>query len=58
MLQEGKFIREHGALQTAMLPDCSADVIRLIYKGKGALAYRNETTAVQELMACVGSQMD
>jgi len=33
MLQEGKFVREYGALKTALLPECSADIIRLIYKG-------------------------
>lgn len=32
-LQEGSFATSFGQLRTAMLPPCSADIIRLIYKG-------------------------
>jgi len=33
MLQEGSFVQEYGAVRTSVLPECSADIIRLIYKG-------------------------
>lgn len=33
MLQEGKFAKHFGKLKTCTLPPCSADIIRLIYKG-------------------------
>jgi len=41
MLQEGTFIRQHGAVQTVMLPECSSDVIRLIYKGMLSVSGRD-----------------
>jgi hypothetical protein len=33
MLQQGTFARKYGLLKTSCLPDCSADIIRLVYKG-------------------------
>lgn len=33
MLSKGSFADKYGQLKTAMLPPCSADIIRLIYKG-------------------------
>jgi len=41
MLKEGSFVQEHGALETARLPECSADVIRLIYKGLMGVSSRD-----------------
>jgi hypothetical protein len=41
MLQEGKFARSYGAVNSAILPDCSADVIQLIYKGVMGVSARD-----------------
>eukprot|EP00927_Polykrikos_kofoidii_P028720 TRINITY_DN2499_c0_g1_i2.p1 TRINITY_DN2499_c0_g1~~TRINITY_DN2499_c0_g1_i2.p1 ORF type:complete len:231 (+),score=43.78 TRINITY_DN2499_c0_g1_i2:60-752(+) len=41
MLQEGTFVLEYGALNTAMLPECHADIIRLIYKGMMGVSGRD-----------------
>eukprot|EP00746_Dinoflagellata_sp_MGD_P017028 gnl/MRDRNA2_/MRDRNA2_138824_c0_seq1.p1 gnl/MRDRNA2_/MRDRNA2_138824_c0~~gnl/MRDRNA2_/MRDRNA2_138824_c0_seq1.p1 ORF type:complete len:225 (-),score=47.28 gnl/MRDRNA2_/MRDRNA2_138824_c0_seq1:21-695(-) len=41
MLQQGSFKKNFGALKTALLPPCSADIIRLIYKGVYPVAGRD-----------------
>eukprot|EP00928_Gymnodinium_smaydae_P010472 TRINITY_DN13955_c0_g1_i1.p1 TRINITY_DN13955_c0_g1~~TRINITY_DN13955_c0_g1_i1.p1 ORF type:complete len:231 (-),score=31.04 TRINITY_DN13955_c0_g1_i1:208-900(-) len=41
MLEEGKFAREYGAVRTACLPECQADVIRLVYKGLMGVSSRD-----------------
>jgi len=41
MLQEGKIADGYGTLNSALLPDCSADIIHLIYKGMMGVSSRD-----------------
>lgn len=41
MLQQGIFAKKFGQLKSALLPPCSADIIRLIYKGMYPVAGRD-----------------